>query len=549
METNLNRRSFLTRLGSLLATLSVPALNSTTEADQHPNSRTGRFGDIDRNTLFDVCIIGSGFAGAILGESLVRRGIKTVILESGPDPREKSIDPRFRELEVFRSSGPIDYPIVSTRFRGVGGTSWLWGGNCTRLHPLDFENSSYTPAGASWPITYADLEPYYEQAERALRVRGGKPSKFHPPIRTAYPLPEDRNFSPLQSLLGKVGIVASGAPFSTPLNRDPSIASGRFGRFVRMTDSHLASFQASSAGALIPGITVSRLLVDAQGSVSGAEVRNLDRDTKIVRAHVYVIACGGLESPRLLLLSRSTGFPNGIGNNHDCVGRYFTEHRPVSFSGQVKVDWSSFNLYQLKGFSYQFYKKFKEEGLGGLRFAFHLHGMTSWKEIYAGQFTRILDETLTRQLDVTIEAEMKPAPENRVTLDKKVKDYFGNPVTNVFLSDSADEAETINRAQGIVQKIYTNLGVVGVKELPRNVWAHHHMGTCRMGNNPRTSVVNRNLQVHGTRNLFLAGSSVFVTSGTAHPTLSLTALSLRLSDYLPLQLRNGAFSVSYGNSK
>ena len=109
--------------------------------------------------------------------SLVKHGIKTVILESGPDPRGKSIDPRFQQLDSYRSSGPIEYPVVSSRFRGVGGTSWLWGGMCPRLHPIDFEKNSYTPPGASWPISYEDLQPYYEQAEQALRVRGWKKIK------------------------------------------------------------------------------------------------------------------------------------------------------------------------------------------------------------------------------------------------------------------------------------------------------------------------------------------------------------------------------------
>ena len=124
-------------------------------ADRSPDSgdRTGRFGDIDENMIFDVCIIGSGFAGAILGNSLVKHGIRTVILESGPDPRGKSIDPRFQQLDVLRSSGPIEYPVVNSHFRGVGGTSWLWGGMCPRLHPIDFEKNSYTPLGGSWPIS------------------------------------------------------------------------------------------------------------------------------------------------------------------------------------------------------------------------------------------------------------------------------------------------------------------------------------------------------------------------------------------------------------
>ena len=249
----------------MLAALSIPGLMSSSQgADQIPNPKrpTGRFGDIDENTIFDVCIIGSGFAGAILGNSLVKHGIKTVILESGPDPRGKSIDPRFQQLDSYRSSGPIEYPVVSSRFRGVGGTSWLWGGMCPRLHPIDFEKNSYTPLGASWPISYKDLQPYYRQAEQALRVRGGKTSKYHPPRDTDYPISPDRNVSPLESLLIETGIIIADVPYSTSKDRDPSFLSDRAGPFVRMTDSHLPDFQKSGYGSLVSEVTVTRLVVD-----------------------------------------------------------------------------------------------------------------------------------------------------------------------------------------------------------------------------------------------------------------------------------------------
>jgi glucose dehydrogenase len=540
-----NRRSFLAGVGGMIAAASTHRSNSTGAAAEPPSliRPTGRLGDIDENRIFDVCIIGSGFAGAILGESLVRRGVKTVVLESGPDPRG-TVDSRFSELEVFRTSGPIEYPVASTRFRGLGGTSWLWGGFCTRLHPIDFEKNSYIPGEAQWPIAYADLEPYYDQAEKALRVRGGKPSEHEPPRKVDFPLPADRDLAPLQLLLKRVGIAISDVPFSTPVVRDSSILSGRYGPFLRMTEDHLPSFQASRYGALLSEATVTRLLVDERGYVRGAEVRNLDRDIKILRARVYVVACGGLESPRLLLLSRSRGFPEGIGNRYGWLGRCFMEHRKAVFTGQVKVGWSSFNSAQLTGFSYQFYESFKKQGLGGLRLRFHLHGPISWKEIYGGHPGRILDRILTRDLVVSFGAEMKPSVENRVILDKEVKDYFGNPASNLFLKASEDDVKTRERAKETVLNIYRRLGVQGVQESPEDIWSHHHMGTCRMGDNERTSVVDRNLRVHGVPNLFVAGSSVFVTSGSANPTLSLAALSLRLADYLGSQLSNNAFPLA-----
>ena len=544
MDVKLNRRSFLAGMAGMAAG-AFPHTSNGRSADQTTSSisPTGRFGDIDSNTIFDVCIIGSGFAGAILGETLVRQGIKTVILESGPDPRGQSLDPRFQQLDAFRSTGPIEYPVASSRFRGVGGTSWLWGGFCTRLFPIDFEKNSYTPAGASWPITYRDLEHYYEEAEKTLRVRGEKQTEYDPPRGIDFPHPSDRDLSALETALKQAGIVISDVPFSTSLVRNSEFFSGRYGPFLRMTESHLPSFQASRHGALISEVTVTRLLVDARGNVLGAELRDLDRKVKILRARVYVVACGGLESPRLLLLSRSRTFPDGVGNNYGWVGRCFMEHRKTLYAGQVKLDWGSFNLFQVTAFSYQFYTSFKEQGLGGIRLRFNMQGLTQWRNVFAGELSKMLDRISSRRLEISFGAEMKPSSENRVTLDKHVRDYFGNPVSNLFLSESEQDLETRKRGTEVIQSIYQRLGTRGTEVLPSNRWGHHHMGTCRMGDNPRTSVVDRNLRVHGTRNLFVAGSSVFVTSGSANPTLTLSALSLRLSGHIGQALREGRFGL------
>jgi glucose dehydrogenase len=548
-QIKLGRRSFLAGVGGLIGALSIPDFNANGQSDQSsaPSLPTGHFGDIDENTVFDVCIIGSGFAGAVLGEALVRHGIKTVILESGSDPRAKSIDPRIQQLDVYRSSGPINYPVVATRFRGLGGTSWLWGGMCPRLHPLDFQKHSYTSGGASWPITYKDLEIYYEKAEQALRVRGGPRSKYDSPQQRDYPLKPRRSLSPLESIMRQAGIVISDVPRSTSKYRNPSIFSDRFGPFVLMTDNHLPVFQKSSFGTLISEVTVTRLLADNAGHITGAEIKDLDRNTKVLRARVYIVACGALETPRLLLLSRSPAFPHGIGNNHDLVGRFFMEHRGgLECKGPLRIGWENSSFYELVGKSYQYYQEFKNLGLGGMVVGCSLDGAIDGSEIRAWQIGKALNRLITRNLTIGISTEMKPSPENRVSLDTKAKDYFGNPGTCLYLSDTEEDLMTLEHGKKILLKICTKLGISTTQEESPTQWGHHHMGTCRMGDNSRTSVVDRNLRVHQTTNLFIAGSSVFVTSGVANPTLSLTALTLRLSDYLHSQLQKGAFATPRG---
>lgn len=159
---------------------------------------------------FDVCIIGSGPAGATLGLDLVRRGRRVLMLEAGPCWRVRPAEP----FEACLSTGAIDYPLAGSRCRAVGGTSRLWTGACPRLHPLDFDRNAYTPPNAAWPIGYADLEPYYRRAEETLRVHGGVLSPHHPPRSADLPFPAVVDNAALKALLGDVGVVVDDSPVS-----------------------------------------------------------------------------------------------------------------------------------------------------------------------------------------------------------------------------------------------------------------------------------------------------------------------------------------------
>jgi choline dehydrogenase-like flavoprotein len=207
---------------------------------------------------FDVCIIGSGPAGAVLGQQLMQNGIRTVILESGHDLRGDSFDARTQKLDVYRSTGSVDYPAVATRLRALGGTANMWTGRCARLHPLDLEANAYTPAGSSWPVTYDELDPYYERGEKTLRVRAAASSKYHPPRKSPLP-PSERDLSALHSLLRGVGIEVEDSPTSMISSRRGILARLPIGEQepgpVRATQSILPDFAgcnfvvASSTGA------------------------------------------------------------------------------------------------------------------------------------------------------------------------------------------------------------------------------------------------------------------------------------------------------------
>ena len=309
-----------------------------------------------------------------------------------------------------------------------------------------------------------------------------------------------------------------------------------------MTDSHLPDFQKSGYGSLVSEVTVTRLVVDEAGYIAGAEVRDLDRNTKILRARVYIVACGGLESPRLLLLSRSRSFPNGIGNNHDLVGRFFMEHRPARFNGSGYVWAGELSASSsLRDSPISSMRNSKSLGLGGMTLGFDLEGAIDGREIRAGEIGKALNRVRTRNLEIGIGTEMKPALENRVTLDTKAKDYFGNPGVNLFLKESEEDIRTVARGRKSCEKYVLILGWKKSKNCRGICGLIIIWGLAGWETIPEPA---SSIEICGFTEQRISSSLEalgFVTSGTANPTLTLTALSLRLSDHLRLQLQSGAF--------
>jgi choline dehydrogenase-like flavoprotein len=488
---------------------------------------------LDSADPFDVCIIGSGFAGTVLGKCLVERGVRTVILESGSSLFRWVRDSRLKRLAAYQFSGNTDYPLVRTRARARGGTSNFWTGRCERLHPSDFERNPYTPSLNPWPITYAEIEPYYERAENSLRVRGGRLSAYAPPRKKGFPVSATSNISGLKSLMAEAGVTVEESPTATP---------SKALRFFRVQKEILPGFLASPHGVFVSGATVTRLVPDTDRRIMGAEARALEGDAKIARARIYVVACGGIETPRLLLVSRSEVFPEGIGNTHDRVGRCFNEHAGVNFYGKIRHRRSTIYPRHKIGRSHQFYEQYRREGLGSVLPVF----IQSW--IFPHHLLRyklldipknamsILGRIIRPTLYIGATIEMYPSDSNRVTLDENVRDCFGNPLPHLKFSYVDKDVSLLDRTRKLILKIYDRLGARDVYEADVT-WSRHHISTCRMGDDPKTSVVDRNLRVHESTNLYLCGSEVFVTGSAAPPVLTITALAHRLADHLVARLR------------
>lgn len=451
----------------------------------------------------DVCVIGSGPAGAILGLRLAEQGLRTVLLESGvPLERMSELAWNGAALDAYTVEGDPLYPLPSSRLRAVGGASNLWTGRSPRLHPLDFEPNAYTPSGAPWPLRYEDLRFHYERAEESLSVRGGALSSYHAPRSFTLPGDADEEARELMRFFAPDLDVVLDAP---PTSHASLLRSGP----VRTARDILPQFTASPNGRLVIDATVTRLAADPGGRIRHAEVHSTDGSRREVRAEVFVVACGGVESARTLLLSRAPGHAYGLGNRSDQLGRNFNEHPNLNFVGELPRDAPGGLLVRC----HQFYDAAKDAGLGSA--------------IYVFQTSR----GKPRRLRIGASLEMLPHPANRVTLDPSRPDAFGNPGLRLTLHWSPQDLATLAATRERIAGFYAALGATQVEEEPLT-WSHHHIGTCRMGDDPVTSVVDADLRVHGTPNLHVLSSAVFVTGGASHPTLTIAAFAHRLADRL-----------------
>jgi choline dehydrogenase-like flavoprotein len=531
-----SRRRVLKALGvaGLVSAGALKYLSSWTSAGY--SSPIGGTGDLPFAGEFDACIIGSGPAGAILGLDLVQAGLRVLILESGTDPRA-SPDPRIGQIHKSTNAGPIAYPGDTTRYCALGGTSNIWTGRCDRLHPSDFSDSAYLPAGARWPISYADLRAYYSRAERTLHVGGGPLSAYHPPRDGALPLPGKLVIAHLKDVMKRANVVVDDSPTSySPTGDGP----------VRVARDLLPRFASHPGAAVVAGATVTRLIPDENGRIVSAEARNLDGQASLVRARTFIIAAGAIESPRLLLLSQTERFPDGPGNRYGHVGRYFNEHPNIVFRGMIPHDLGTLSPQYELGRSHQYYEEFKRRGLGGVlmvfsqSWAFPDDRATWGLNAIEANARRLISRVAKAELQIGATIEMEPVADNRIGLSTHTRDLFGNPVPEIHLRFSERDQRTMAETRRLIRELYARLGATDVQELAP-AWSHHHIGTCRMGSNPATSVTDENLRVHGCPNLYVLGSANFVTGGASHPTLAIAAFAHRLAGHLRDRMNGGAF--------
>ncbi|MEM7373158.1 MAG: GMC family oxidoreductase [Bacteroidota bacterium] len=505
----------------------------------HIDART-----LENNTIIegDICIVGSGAAGLSMALDWLNTGHKVILLESGGFEYEN----RVQDLGQGTSSGQTYYPLRACRLRYFGGTTGHWAGMCSPFDNIDFVKRDWVPH-SGWPISRQDLDPYYERAHKVLQLG--------PYI---YELSHWQQTFPTFEAL--------------PLDQD--VIWNKMWQFSQARYIHEYKdtiVQASNIHLYTHANVINIEANESVSSINRLEATNYAGNSFSVKAKQYVLACGSIQNARLLLASNQQA-PNGIGNDHDNVGRYFMEHLEVACA----------QLWLNKAYSTDLFKwpaepntpraelaiteqtQIAHKILNGTSSFASLAGrlarksrmeiwqdqdsrknMENMKNMYASghEASQQSEGPLQRAYQLSVRIEQAPNPNSRISLGTD-KDEFGVPLVHLHWDLTELDKRSIRT---IYQIIGQQVGIAGIGRVRLDEFLRedaepgfpdstnggwHHMGTTRMSDAPQNGVVDANCQVHGLSNLFVAGAGCYSTSGAPNPTLTLVALSLRLSDYL-----------------
>jgi choline dehydrogenase-like flavoprotein len=528
----------------------------------------------------DFLVIGAGAAGGVMAKELAIAGFRVVVLEQGPYWREKhyshdeikytflpgltndvKLQPitfRANEHEPAKLMKAIEYG------RQVGGGSVHFTANYWRFHESDFhERSLYGEvpgtAFADWPITYADLEPYYTKAEYDLGISGlAGANPFEAPRSKPYPLPplpvksSGVLFERATKTLGLHPYPAPMAVLSQPYRGRPACVHcgfcESFGCEMRAKSSTLVSIipeaEATGRCEIRPDSYVRKIVSDARGRATGAVYFDAKRREIFQRAKAVVLCANGVESAKLLLLSKSNLFPQGLANSSGLVGKHLMWDNGSFATAVFEHPLNEYKSVQVTRVIHDYYAADPKRGFyggGGIdaRFNFYpagfaLYGMPPDAPRWGSEYKRLIGTYFTRTMSLLAHATSLPMEKNSVTLDPDVKDAWGLPAVRITFENHPDDIANLKWLQ---ERQYEILKVMGAKKIwPQPVEMYstsvHLMGTCRMGRDPKKSVVNSVSRTHDVPNLFVVDGSNFVTSARQQPTATIQALAYRAADHM-----------------
>lgn len=547
-----------------------------------------------RNETVDFVIVGSGAAGGVIARELAQAGLKVVVLEQGPWRQAQDFTHdewsvmfqqefsgrdagdyqtfRHREDETAEPRGLDPEPAYYAR--GVGGSTAHFSGNYWRLRPVDFKEHSLVgdipdATLADWPISYDELEPWYTRAEWEIGVSGA-PGPNDPHRSKPYPLPpmpvksSGVLFEKGAKALGLTPQVAPVAILSRPYRGRPACINCGwcigFGCEVNAKSSTLATMipEALATGncELRPLSTVSRVEVDEQDRAKGVTYFDADGNEHMQRARSVVVAANGAETPRLLLMSATDRHPDGLANSSGMVGRNLMFNAHSVAYGKFEHPLNDFKSIQCTRIALDYYDTDEKRGfygggafdarpyLNGYPVLYALQGVPTDGPRWGAEYKDMLSEYFLRNMAVTTAATSLPMLRNNVTLDPEHRDAFGRPAMRVTYADHPDDLSMTRFLQPKAVEILEAAGAqkTWTSKIGEEYIGAHLLGTCRMGNDPATSVVDKWHRSHDINNLFICDGSSMVTSGRGQPTLTIQALAFRAADNMIRAARNNTIA-------
>jgi len=538
----------------------------------------------------DFLIIGAGAAGGVMAKELATAGFSVVVLEQGPYLHENDYshdeikygyqpgltnDPKIQPITYRRNEREPAKPLKAIEYgRQVGGGSVHFTSNYWRFHETDFHERSIfgdVPGAslADWPITYQDLEPYYTKAEYDLGISGlAGANPFEAPRSKPYPLPP----MPVKSsgvlferATKKLGLHPYPAPvaiLSQPYGGRPACTNcgfcESFGCEMRAKSSTLVTVIpiAESTGRceVRPNSYVRKIETDSHGRATGAIYFDAGKREVRQLAKTVVLCANGVESAKLLLLSKSNRFPDGLANSSGLVGKNLMWDTGTLAQGLFEHPLNEYKGIQVTRVIHDYYQADPKRGFYGgagidARFDFYpvsfaLFGLPPDAPKWGAEYKKMLATYFTHSMSLLSHASSLAQERNTITLDPDLRDAWGLPAVRVTFDYHPDDVANL---KWISLKQTEILEAAGAKKIWAQPWdafspSRHLMGTCRMGNDAKTSVVSRYSRAHDVPNLFIVDGSNFVTSARQQPTATIQALAYRAADHMVAAAKRGELS-------
>ncbi|MDJ0712559.1 MAG: GMC family oxidoreductase [Woeseiaceae bacterium] len=531
----------------------------------------------------DFVVVGSGAAGGIIAKELSTAGFDVVVFEQGPYRKAEDFThdeysvifqdellgggpqlsgQTYRKYDTEVAQTPMIQPVRYAQT--VGGSSVHFTANFWRFREIDFiERSMLGPISgtnfADWPITYEELEPYYTRVDWEVGVSGepGPNDSFRSKPFPMPPLPIKSSGVLLEKAANKLGLNAQQEPhaiLSQPFNgRNACIHCGHcmwFGCEAGAKSSTLAAMiplaEASGHCEIRDRCAVIRIDTDAQGRASEVRYYDQDGNEQSQKAKAVIVSANGAETARLLLLSASAQHPDGLANSSGFVGRNLMFNAHSAVDGVFEHRLNDYRSVQVSKIIHDFYETDEQRGFyggGGLDarpiwvttpIIHAMMGMPPDVPKWGAQWKQEIAHNFTRQMSIIGSTTSLALDRNNITLHPDNKDQWGRPALRLTYRDHDDDLSMARFLRDRSEELFDAAGAV-------KHWSHpikptdggeHLLGTARMGNDPRTSVVDRYHRSHDVPNLFICDGSSFVTSGRGQPTMTIMALAFRAAEHI-----------------